>query len=212
MTKAIGLFGGTFDPVHNGHLRSAVEIIEKFQLDHLCLIPNAVPPHREQPQASAEQRLLMLQLAVKNSTNIIVDDCELKREGPSYSIDTVKLFRQRYTDSPLYLIIGTDAFQYIDTWYQWQQLLDYCHIIVMARPEQPLSLTGEVAQWYQQHHRLLTEHSDNDSLAGSIWPITLTQLAISATSIRQQISEGKSPAFLLPDPVMTVISQLGFYR
>ncbi len=209
MVQAVGLFGGTFDPVHLGHLRSAVEIAELFDLEHVRLIPNAVPPHRAQPEATAQHRLLMLQLAVKNSPNIIIDDCELQREGPSYSIDTVKLMREQMPDAALYLIVGTDAFQALDSWHEWQDLLTYCHIIVMQRPDQAFQLSETLQPWYQQH---LALDADKQRLAGAIWPVTLTQLAISATEIRSKIRDGNSAAYLTPDPVVTIMEQLGLYR
>lgn len=209
MTDAIGLLGGTFDPVHLGHLRSAIDIADKFNLGHVRLIPNAVPPHRTQPIANAQQRLLMLQLAVKNSDRLVVDDCELQRDGPSYTLDTVRLMREQWPESPLFLIMGTDAFRSFDTWHGWREIGQYCHLIVMQRPDEDWSLSEPLNEWYQQH---LASEADKQRLAGAIWPVTLTQLAISATDIRDKIQQGDSIAFLTPDPVVTIIEQLGLYR
>jgi nicotinate-nucleotide adenylyltransferase len=209
MKKAVGIFGGTFDPVHNGHLRSALEVLQQFDLDHIRLIPSARPPHREQPQATPEQRLMMLHLAVKNSQSFVVDDRELKREGPSYTVDTLTSLRAEFPDTPLYLILGSDAFIHLSTWHQWQQLLTLSHIVVMQRPDQPLSLRSDMQNWYQEH-LASTEH--NDLLAGKIWPVTLTQLNISATAIREAVAKGHSPEFLMPDPAVRLIEQLGLYQ
>ncbi len=209
MTKGIGIFGGTFDPVHHGHLRSAFELAQQFDLDHIRLIPSARPPHREQPQATPEQRLMMLHLAVKNSQTFVVDDCELKRQGPSYTVDTLASLRAQYPERPLFLMMGTDAFAQIDTWHHWQQLLTLSHIALIQRPEQSEALSNTMAAWYQSH---LATSGDETQRAGKIWPVTLTQLNISATGIRAGIANGLSPAFLTPDPVAQLIAQLGLYR
>ena len=209
MTKAVGILGGTFDPVHNGHLRSALECLQQFDFDHVRLIPSARPPHRTQPQATPEQRMMMLHLAIKNSQQFIVDDRELKREGASYTIDTLKSLKAEFPETALYLILGTDALNLLLTWHQWQQLLDFCHIIVMQRAGAPLTLSDEMTSWYQAH---LAKPEDKSLLAGRVWPVTLTQLAISATTIRSDIAQGQPPAFLTPDPVVSFIEQLKLYQ
>ncbi len=209
MTKAVGILGGTFDPIHYGHLRSALELLQQFDFDHIRLIPSARPPHRPQPKATPEQRVMMLHLAIKNSQQFVVDDCELKRDGPSYTVDTLRSLKQEMPEQPLYLILGSDAFSHLSTWHQWQQLLDLSHIIVIARPEQPLSLPEEMTSWYQDH---LAIPEDTALLAGKIWPVTLTQLNISASAIRRDLVKGRSPAFLMPDPVVSFIEQLGLYQ
>lgn len=209
MTKGIGIFGGTFDPVHHGHLRSAFELAQQFDLDHIRLIPSARPPHREQPQATPEQRLMMLHLAVKNSERFVVDDCELRREGPSYTVDTLAELRTQYPERPLFLLIGTDAFDKLDTWHQWQQLLSLSHIVLIQRPKHVETLSETMATWYQAH---LARTGDETQLAGKIWPVSLTQLHISATAIREDIANGRSPAFLTPDPVIHLIEQLKLYQ
>ena len=209
MTKAVGILGGTFDPVHNGHLRSALELLQQFDFDHVRLIPSARPPHRPQPQATPEQRMMMLHLAIKNNQYFIVDDRELKREGASYTIDTLKSLKEELPETALYLILGTDAFNYLPTWHRWQKLLDFSHIIVMQRAGEPLTLSDEMTSWYQAH---LAKLEDKLLLAGKVWPVTLTQLAISATTIRADIALGHTPAFLTPDPVVSFIEQLKLYQ
>ena len=209
MVEAIGIFGGTFDPIHNGHLRSALEVLQQFDLDHIRLIPSARPPHREQPQATPEQRVMMLHLAIKNSTQFVVDDRELKREGASYTIDTLKSLRQEMPDTALYLILGSDAFSGLSTWHQWEKLLDLSHIIVMQRASQPLSLSADMDRWFQARKG---SAEDSALLVGKIWSVTLTQLNISATAIRSDITQGQPPAFLTPDPVVSFIEQLALYQ
>jgi nicotinate-nucleotide adenylyltransferase len=209
MAEAIGIFGGTFDPIHNGHLRSALEVLQQFDLDHIRLIPSARPPHREQPQATPEQRVMMLHLAIKNSAQFVVDDRELKREGASYTIDTLKSLREEMPDTALYLILGSDAFSGLSTWHQWEKLLDLSHIIVMQRASQPLSLAADMDRWFQARKG---SAEDSALLVGKIWPVTLTQLNISASAIRLDIAKGRSPAFLTPDPVVSFIEQLALYQ
>ena len=209
MTEAIGILGGTFDPIHFGHLRAALEVSEQLNLAHVRLIPSARPPHRNKPHASPQQRLMMLHLAMKNADNFIVDDRELQRDGPSYSVDTLLSLRSDFPDTPLFLLLGTDAFLAIQTWHQWQRLLELAHIVVIRRPDESLMMPMELDLWYQQH---LAIPNDAQSLAGKIWPVTVTQLAISATAIRTAVSEGKSPKYLLPDAVIQLINQLGLYR
>lgn len=209
MAEAIGILGGTFDPIHFGHLRAALEVQEKLNLAHIRLIPSARPPHRDEPHASPQQRLMMLHLAMKNTDRFVVDDRELQRDGASYSVDTLLSLRQDFPDNPLYLLVGTDAFFGIQTWHQWQDLLELAHIVVMRRPDETLEMPKDLNTWYQAH---LAISDDAQALSGKIWPVLVTQLAISATAIRASISKGQSPQFLMPDPVIQLINQLGLYR
>ncbi len=209
MPEAIGLLGGTFDPIHFGHLRPALDVAEQLGLNHIRLIPSARPPHREQPLASPEQRLLMLHLAVKNSRQFVVDDRELHREGASYTVDTLLSLRQDFPESPLYLLLGTDAFLEIQSWHKWQQLIDLAHIVVMQRPNDVTDMPTELECWYQQH---IATGNDKDRIAGKIWPIAVTQLEISATKIRLKIAQGESPQFLMPDTAIQLIEQIGLYK
>lgn len=205
----IGILGGTFDPVHFGHLRPALDVAEQLNLDHVRLIPCSEPPHRTQPLATAQLRLTMLQLAIKNNSRFVVDDREIQREGPSYTVDTLKSLRDEFPETSLYLILGTDAFLGLQTWHQWEQIIELAHIVVMQRPDEKLDMTEEFRQWYQQH---LAKADKQTELAGSIWPVNVMQLAISATFIRQQLTAGSSPQFLLPESVISLIEMLGLYQ
>lgn len=209
MSEAIGILGGTFDPIHFGHLRTALDVAEQLELNHIRLIPSARPPHREPPLASPEQRLLMLHLAVKNSKRFIVDDREYHREGASYTVDTLLSLRHDFPDNPLYLLLGSDAFLGIQSWHKWQQLIDLAHIVVMQRPNDVTDMPSALENWYQQH---LVSENDKNLLAGKIWPITVTQLAISATKIRSIIAQGLTPQFLMPDAAIQLIEQIGLYQ
>lgn len=211
MPKKIGVFGGTFDPVHIGHLRSALEVAEFMALDQLRLIPSARPPHREAPQVSAADRLAMVELAVADLPPLQVDDRELKRDKPSYSIDTLESLRAELAaDDQLFLIIGWDAFCGLPSWHRWQELLEHCHILVLQRPD----ADNEAPETLRN---LLAARSINDPLAlegpgGQISFIWQTPLAVSATHIRTLLASGRSARFLLPDAVLTYIHAHGLYR
>jgi len=205
--NSIGILGGTFDPIHYGHLRSAVDVAEQFNLTQIRLIPSARPPHREQPQASPEQRLSMLQLAVEGHELFEVDDRELHRDGASYTVDTLLSLRNEYPNSPLYLLVGTDAFVHIQSWHRWNELLDLAHIVVMQRSGEVITMPEQLTQWYQQHLAI-----DNEpQLAGSIRLIVVTQLEISATDIRSKFTQGLNPQYLLPDEVIQFINKQSLY-
>ncbi len=203
----IGLFGGTFDPVHYGHLRSALEVKEIFGLTEIRLIPSARPPHREHPSVSAERRLKMLELAIEDQADLKIDDRELKRIGPSYMVDTLKSIRAEISARPLLLFIGSDAFNQLTTWHEWQALFNYAHIVVLTRPHyEPQSLNDF---FMHQLSKDSTELAQN--CAGKLYFQPVRQLDISATAIRSMIAEQKNPGFLLPDKVITFIRQHQLY-
>ncbi len=211
--RRIGIFGGTFDPVHNGHLRTALEVAELLALDELRLVPSNVPPHRETPVATGAERLRMLQLAADANPGFVVDDIELVRGGASYTIDTLRTVRaSEGLHVRLCLVIGLDAFVHIDTWKEWRQLLDYAHIVVVQRPGAALGLTGEAVQWAQAH--LATDPQDalGGAAHGSILRLGLTQLAVSATQIRELFATGRSPRYLLPDAVLDYARENRIYH
>ncbi len=207
MASAIGILGGTFDPIHFGHLRPALDVAEQFGLAEIRLIPSARPPHRGQPQATPEQRLAMLELAVAGNDTFVIDDCELHRTGKSYTIDTLTSLRQEYPDSALYLLLGTDAFHGLPTWHRWQELLDFAHIIVMTRPGETAHMPTALADWE------IKKPSDVNStqLVGNIYRCDVSQLAISATQIRRLLAENKSPQFLLPATVLAYAKEERIY-
>ncbi|MFC4860626.1 nicotinate-nucleotide adenylyltransferase [Pseudomonas sp. MAHUQ-62] len=211
MGKRIGLFGGTFDPVHIGHLRSAVEVAEQFGFDELRLIPSARPPHRDSPRVSATQRLEMVQLAVGGVAPLVVDDRELKRERPSWTIETLESLRAELgTDDQLFLLVGWDAFCGLPSWHRWCELLDHCHILVLQRPdadsEAPEDLRDLLAA------RSAVDPQSLQGAAGQIAFVWQTPLAISATQIRQLLGEGRSVRYLVPDAVLAYIHAHDLYR
>lgn len=209
--RRIGILGGTFDPVHIGHLRGALEVAEMFALDELRLIPNARPPHRETPTCSAEDRLAMARLAVVDLPPLCVDARELERAKPSYTIETLISLREELaSDDQLLLIVGWDAFCGLPTWHRWEELLDYCHILVLQRPD-----AGSEAPQALRDLLAARSVSDPQALAGAAGQIAFvwqTPLEVSATQIRQLLASGKSVRFLVPDAVLAYINAHGLYR
>jgi nicotinate-nucleotide adenylyltransferase len=203
----IGILGGTFDPIHYGHLRSALEVKEIFDLKEIRLIPSGQPPHREQPAANPQMRLQMLELAIKNHPGFVADNRELRRTGPSYMVDTLKSLREEFPETPLLLFIGTDAFNQLKTWYQWPLISTFAHIIVMIRPG------FNPHQQDDSFIKLLTINPTElaHTPAGKIYFHQVSQLDISATAIRNMIAKHQNPGFLLPDTVIAYIRQHKLY-
>ncbi len=209
--KSIGILGGTFDPVHNGHLRMALEVYQSLDLTEIRLVPLHIPSHRDRPIASSEQRLAMLRSGIKMVDGLVVDDCELKRSGTSYTLDTVMSLREVSSNQPLCLIMGMDAFQALHTWYKWTLLLDYVHIIVVDRSgNEPVFKQREIDELFSKNS------TDNHTAllqapAGKILKLTPPMLDISSTRIRELIASGKNIRYLLSDKVISYIQQQDLY-
>lgn len=208
---AIGVFGGTFDPVHYGHLRAALEAMESLHLQDFRLLPAGTPPHRVNTFAAADHRLAMLKLALSRYPELQVDDREVRREGSSFMVDTLGEIRREAGDVPILMMIGQDAANVLDQWHDWQSLFDLAHLVIMRRPESKHVYSG--ALFAQVQPRLVNDPKQlHHSPAGLILPLEVTQLAISSTEIRRQIRLGLSPRFLLPDAVIDYIKEHGLYR
>ncbi|CEA06174.1 nicotinic acid mononucleotide adenylyltransferase [Pseudomonas saudimassiliensis] len=211
MTLRVGLLGGTFDPIHFGHLRSAVEVREYLALDELRLVPNARPPHRDRPGASAQQRLEMVCLATASDAGLLVDDCELRRDRPSYTVDTLESLRADLGPAAtLFLIVGWDAFSGLPSWNRWEELLQLASLVVLQRPEQDQELPEVLKDLLAA--RSVSGPNDLQATHGEILCLAQTPLAISATHIRSLIQAGRSPRFLLPDSVLGYIETNGLYQ
>ena len=211
--EAIGIFGGTFDPVHFGHLRPALELYEQLRLQKMLLLPCAVPPHRPEPLASSEQRLSMLHLAIEKEPRLGVDLRELKRGGTSYMVDTLHSLRNEVGRKPLCLCLGLDAFLGLPGWHEWQELLNLAHIVVAHRPGWEL----DVDSISPELQRLLAVHlhdsdvSQCDRPAGAVVLQPVSQLAISSTEIRERIAAGRSARYLMPERVWDYIQKEKLY-
>jgi nicotinate-nucleotide adenylyltransferase len=212
MFPLVGVFGGTFNPVHYGHLRSALELVERLQLEQLRLMPSAQPPHRDAPECSAAHRAAMIELAVKGEPRLACDVRELQRPGKSYTIDSlIELRGELGAGTSLCMVMGCDAVLDIAKWHRWQELLDWAHIVVIARPGWELPLTGEVAQWLKDY-RVEDPQSLRQWPAGYIAIEELRPLAISATEIRDILAAGTSARYLLPQSVLDYIQTNKLYR
>ena len=211
--QLIGLLGGTFNPIHNAHLRLAQELADALNFSEVCFIPSANPPHKTVPKVSAQHRAAMVQLAISDNPLFNLDIRELDRLGASYTIDTLISLQEELGGSvALCLIMGSDAFAKLNTWHRWQALLDYCHIILVQRPTsatQP-QLADELSVLLHDHY---TENVSDlaDENAGYIHMQKITALDITATNIRAQLEAGLSPRYLMPDNVLDYMKHNKLY-
>ena len=205
MNKLIGILGGTFDPVHYGHLRPALDIMQQVGLSEVRFIPNRTPPHRNAPTLTDQQRAELVKLAIADTPNFVLDERELQREGPSYMVDTLQSLKNDFPDDRLCLIMGMDAFNGLPQWHRWQSILKLCHIIVSARPG------AELADFASQMPVSSYLNDEPQSLiqrpAGQILLQSVTQLDISASQIRSLLSSGQSTQYLLPETVRDKLEQ-----
>ena len=216
--RLIGILGGTFNPIHFGHLRMAQEIADALELSEVRFIPAANPPHKELPTVSAKSRAKMVELAIKDNPLFKLDEHELNRVGASYTIDTLISLRAEveaeFDDVALCLIMGSDAFTKLNTWHRWQEILNYCHIILVQRPAtstDQVPLNNDLALLLQNHY---TENvSDLSSQnAGFIHMQSITALSISSTAIRSTFNLKKNPRYLMPQAVIEYIEANQFYK
>lgn len=212
MTQPVGILGGTFDPVHNGHLHLATTFLEQLKLAEILFVPSNNPPHRPAPLASPEQRLEMLKLAVENHPHLKIDDCELERGGISYTIDTLKLIRNKIGEAPLCLIMGMENFKTLNHWHQWQSLLDYAHIVIVNRPERDENINSEEIKSFMSTFITTAIEDLRDQAAGCILKLDIPMLDISSTQIRNNIHSNLDSESLLSDKVLDFIHTQHLYK
>ena len=207
------LFGGTFDPVHYGHLRPVAALAQQAGLQKVIFLPNRVPPHRPQPEASPQQRLKMLELATAGNSLFTVDSRELQRTSTSYSIETLEIFRKELGESqPLSFIIGQDSLLSLHRWYRWQSILSLCHLVVCARPGYAMTLERPELQRWLHNHRVFSAERLRQRPCGHIWFADTVLLDISATDIRKRYHQGGSCCQLIPESVRRYIELQGLYQ
>jgi nicotinate-nucleotide adenylyltransferase len=206
------LFGGTFDPIHFGHLRPVEALAQQTGLARVLLLPNNVPPHRPQPEASAAQRVEMLRCAIQDRPLFDIDTRELMRETPSWTVATLEALRaERGPDQPLGFIIGQDSLLNLSGWHRWQDLLSLCHLLVCKRPGYPTEMASpEMQRWLESHLAVDTAQLHQQP-AGFIWLADTPLVNISATEIRQRRHAGLSCEQLLPPAVIDYIDRAGLY-
>ena len=208
--RPLGIFGGTFDPIHYGHLRSAYELLQELQLEEVRFIPSAAPPHRSATSAPAELRYRMVAAAIAGQDGFEVDDCEVRREGPSYTIDTLMAIREEHAATPLCLIVGMDAYLGLTTWHRWDEILDFAHIVVAHRPGWQSPDDGPLGALLAESGTTVVEEL-HGQLCGRIFLHAVTQLEIASTEIRELVAAGRDPRFLMPDSVRDLIIESACY-
>ena len=214
ISNAIGILGGSFDPIHIGHLRMAHELAQQLSLPKVHLIPSHQPVHRGAPLATPQQRLEMLALATADNPLFMVDPREINREGPSYTIDTLIELKRELPNTTLCLFLGMDAFLGLHTWHRHEELLHYAHVIVAQRPSYPPPANNTdsgIGPWLknQKQADLAFIKAQN---AGGILFLPTTCLDISSSAIRKEIAMGGNPRYLLPNDVYLYTQLNGTYR
>ncbi|MBZ4201428.1 MAG: nicotinate-nucleotide adenylyltransferase [Methylotenera sp.] len=210
----IGLLGGTFDPIHFGHLRMAEELAQSLQLDTVKFIPAATPPLKTPPQVSANHRSAMVKLGIAGNPCFALDERELTRGGPSYTVDTLRSLRSELNaHDSMVMFVGSDAFKQFNRWHQWQDIIQLCHIALVDRPNgsMPTVLNEELVAFLHRHY---TENSLDlqSQTAGFITMQAITPLTISSTALREQIKQHQSARYLSPDNVLDYIDQHRLYQ
>lgn len=206
----IGVFGGTFDPVHVGHLRTAHELMTALGLAEVRFVPCRLPPHRPPAVAPEALRLRMLEAALEGLPGFRVDDRELRRPGLSYMVETLASLRDEVGDRPLCLLLGLDAFLGLPTWHRWREIPDLAHIVVARRPGVAQPLEGEAGEFLKS--RAAASPGDlARAPAGRVLLRDVTQLEISSSAIRDLVAGGGDPRFLVPDAVLELIARTHIY-
>ncbi len=210
MSEPIGLFGGTFDPIHYGHLRTAFELWQMLKLSQVLFLPTGNPPHREAPLASSDLRLEMVRAAVAGQAGFAVDDREIRRSGVSYSVDTLADLRREHPQRSLCLLLGMDAFLGMPTWHRWREIFDLAHVVVAHRPGWKAPITGPLGEEMVDRGtgRVRDLHG---AVAGRIHVHAVTQLEIASTDLRALILSGRDLRYLVPDAVREIIIRTGCY-
>lgn len=207
----IGILGGTFDPVHYAHLRCALELQQSLGLEQVRFVPCRMPPHRGAPFATPEQRLAMLELAIADQAGFVADARELRREGPSYTVDTLASLREEFGSTPLCLILGMDAFLGLDTWHRWERLAGLAHIVAMRRPGRDVAAASAPIRALLEERLVEEPQQLRHSPAGCVMLWTVTQIEISGTRIRDLVARGRNVRYLLPDRVLDYIRRERLY-
>ena len=211
MQQAVGIFGGSFDPIHHGHLRSAIDVADLLKLHSIHLLPNYRSPHKQQNQSSNQHRLNMLNLAIENCDQLVIDEQEINVSSASYTVNTLQQLRHRYPHRPLCFLMGMDSLLSFTTWHRWQDILSLCHLVVSQRPGWPLPTTGDIAKLLT-NHRCFDIADIHNNLAGRILIHHAHPLSISSSEIRKLRQQNKSCQYLLPQNVNDYIISHQLYQ
>ena len=210
--RLIGILGGTFDPIHNGHIRLAVEVLEKLKLDEVKLIPANIPPHRPTPFASSADRKKMIKLAISDEKKLSIDLREIENGNISYTVNTLKSLRDEFSDDILFLIIGVDVFNMIDGWKEWQSLLNYTHIIVANRSSDNEENISSALKKWRNENKIDDINFLTSALSGYIYCIDTPIVEISSRMIRKHYTKYKNIEKYLPSNVITYIKENNLYK
>ncbi|WMY96298.1 MAG: nicotinate-nucleotide adenylyltransferase [Arsenophonus sp.] len=207
------IFGGTFDPIHYGHLIPATQLAKEIGLKKIILVPNYLPPHRPQPVANIQQRIEMLKLAIENKPLFTIDFREIKYQIPSYTVKTLISFRKEIGwKKPLAFIIGEDALLSIDTWFHWKEILNLCHLIVCTRSKNKIYFSNKIMQKWLEDHQIHNPKILQYQTSNTIYLFKNTLFNISATKIRQRKNNKKSCQHMLPESVSNYIDKNNLYQ
>jgi nicotinate-nucleotide adenylyltransferase len=208
--RPLGILGGTFDPIHFGHLRTALELLHALRLAEVSFVPAGRPPHRDTPLAAGEHRLAMVRAATADQTGFGVDDRELRRDGPSWTVTTLRELRAEEPARPLCLILGMDAFLGLAAWREWLELPRLAHLVVAHRPGASAPSEGVLGELLAERGTARVDDL-REAPAGRILVHKGTPLEISSTALRDLILRGEDPRYLLPDAVRAYIRDTGCY-
>jgi len=209
MPRLVGIFGGTFDPVHYGHSLTIAELLNTIPFEKILVIPNSLPPHRENSQASFSHRYKMTSLAFRDIEKTVVDNRENLRTGPSHAIETVKQIVAEEGKTKVILIVGSDSFDGIHSWYKWRELINLVDFLILKRPDMPLSKNKNVQDLISSTR--FSEVLLDDRKAKSIFEIEMTPVKISSSLIRENIADGKSIDDLINPLVKDYLKKHGLY-
>ncbi|KTD21129.1 nicotinate-nucleotide adenylyltransferase [Legionella londiniensis] len=211
--KNLAIYGGSFDPFHNGHLKTALTVQKEFNFEEIIFLPCKFPVLKKDAQASVEQRISMLKLGLIRYPKFSVDLREINRESPSYMVETLKSYRKDFgVRIPVTLILGMDAFKQLPKWYQWQEILQLCNLLVLHRPHISSEVTEEPLKTVLKNHKTMNKHDFLKSTCGKIYCFDAGHYDISSTWLRKQIKEGKDIGPYLPTPVFSYIQEYKLYR
>ena len=209
--QAIGFLGGSFDPIHNGHLLPAIETAQKLQLQKLFLLPNHIAPHKAGSHCNAAQRTEMVKLAIQDTPELHIDTRELNRDSASYTVETLKEIQTQYPTTPICFIMGMDSLIHFDSWYQWQDILNYCHLIICSRPGWKNEFNNTI-QTLINNHKTSSIEALHQLTSGKIYFQDTILFDISSTQIRNNIKHQLSIDKLIPTQVYKYIKENQLYK